>query len=142
MADVRTGRQIAADISTMYGVMFNLNMSRAQMMGMMPGMLKFMARRPERVAPILATMLPMMKQIGVEPTPDLLVEMMPGVVSLLDEDPSLGRRVFELFPTMLAEFGLKMDWPVMKRVMPDMMGLMLRHPGLIGPMMKAMPKMM
>ena len=142
MGEGRTGRQVAEDISVMYGKMFDLNITREKMMGMMPGMLRFMSRRPDRVQPILEAMLPMMRSIGVEPGPDLLVEMMPYVVQVLDEEPSLGRRIFRLFPTMLGAFGLKMSLPVMAKVMPSMMGLMLRHPRLIPPMMLAMPKMM
>lgn len=139
----KSAYQVALESKEYFRRMFDLSIDKDRMMSMMPGMIKFLAVRPDRKEYILNFMPPMMDSIGLKPTPDLLVEMMPYVVSAIDDRPGLGDIVFnDVMPDMLGTFGLKMDSGTMKKVMPQMMGLMVRHPGLIPAMMRAMPKLM
>ena len=136
------GRKIAELTVQNYAKMFDLSLSKDKMMDMMPGLLLFLARRPEMVEPALGIMLPMMDDMNIEINDDLLVEMMPLVVKAVDHEPGLGGAVFQRMVPMMKAFDLKMNFSVMRRVMPMMMGMMVRHPGGIPTMMMVMPKMM
>jgi hypothetical protein len=109
---------------------------------MMPGLLLFLAREPEKVQPALALMLPMMADMGIEVNDDLLVEMMPSVVKAVDRAPALGGKVFETMVPMMKAFNLKMNMYIMGKVMGMMMAMTLRHPRIIPGMMKSMPRML
>ena len=122
--------------------LFDLSLSKEKMMDMMPGLLIFLARRPEMVGPVMDKMLPMMKEMNIEVNHDLLVEMMPAVVKAVDQEPGLGGAVFVRMVPMLEAFNLKMDFYVMKKVMGMMMGMLWRHPRVIPTMMRVMPGMM
>jgi hypothetical protein len=136
------GRKIAEATVQNYAKMFDLSLSKEKMMDMMPGLLLFLARRPEMVEPVLNIMLPMMDDMNIAINDDLLVEMMPSVVKAVDHEPGLGGAVFQRMVPMMQAFNLKMNFNVMRRVMPMMMGMMVRHPGGIPTMMMVMPKMM
>jgi hypothetical protein len=136
------GRIIAESAVDNFAQMFDLSLSKDKMMDMMPGLLLFLARRPEMVDPALKIMLPMMKDMEIEVNHDLLVEMMPSVVKAVDHEPKLSGAVFKRMVPMMQAFNLKMNFYVMKKVMPMMMGMMVRHPGGIPTMMMVMPKMM
>ena len=137
-----SGREVAQDAVDHFGHMFDLSLTRDKMMGMMPGLLLYLAREPERVEPVLKTMLPMMKDMGIETNDDLLIEMMPSVVKAVDRAPGLGGKVFERMVPMMKAFGLKMNLYIMGKVMGMMMGMTFRHPRIIPGMMKSMPKML
>jgi hypothetical protein len=137
-----TGRQVADDTVATFGRMFDLSLTKDKMMDMMPGLLLFLARRPEMVEPVLATMMPMMKQMDIAINDDLLVEMMPSVVKAVDREPALGGAVFARMVPMMKTFGLKMNLYIMGKVMGMMMGMVVRHPRVIPGMMVAMPKML
>lgn len=136
------GREIAEATVVNYAQMFDLSLSKEKMMDMMPGLLLFLARRPEMVTPALERMLPMMAQMNIEVNHDLLVEMMPSVVKAVNMEPGLGGDIFKRMVPMMEAFKLKMNFYVMKRVMGMMMLMMMRHPTTIPGMMKVMPKMM
>jgi hypothetical protein len=142
MTEVMTKREVAEVSVANYAQMFDLSLSKTKMMDMMPGLLLFLARRPEMVKPALTIMLPMMDEMNIEVNHDLLIEMMPSVVKAVDHEPGLGGTVFKRMVPMMDAFGLKMNFHVMKNVMPMMMGMLVRHPSTIPPMMKVMPKMM
>jgi len=135
------GREIAEATVITYAQMFDLSLTKDKMMDMMPGLLLFLARRPEMIAPVLDRMLPMMKQMSIEVNHDLLIEMMPSVVKAVNHEPGLGGDVFERMVPMMDAFKLKMNFYVMRNVMGMMMLMMMRHPTTIPPMMKVMPKM-
>ncbi len=137
-----TGREVAQDVVATFTQMFDLSLTKEKMMGMMPGLLLFLARRPEMVTPVLDRMLPMMKQMNIEVNDDLLVEMMPSVVKAVDRAPALGGAVFARMVPMMKAFGLKMNLYIMGKVMGMMMGMTFRHPRIIPGMMMAMPKML
>jgi hypothetical protein len=137
-----TGHQVAKDVVATFAQMFDLSLSKDKMMGMMPGLLLYLARRPEMVDPVLARMLPMMKDMGIAVNDDLLIEMMPSVVKAVDREPALGGAVFARMVPMMKAFGLKMNLYIMGKVMGMMMGMTLRHPRIIPGMMLAMPKML
>jgi hypothetical protein len=137
-----TGRDVAQDTVDHFARMFDLSLTKDKMMGMMPGLLLYLAREPEKVQPVLEIMLPMMKDMGIEVNDDLLVEMMPSVVKAVDRAPSLGGKVFERMVPMMKAFGLKMNLYIMGKVMGMMMGMTFRHPRIVPGMMKAMPKML
>ena len=122
--------------------LFDLSLSKEKMMDMMPGLLIFLARRPQMVAPVIDKMLPMMKEMGIEIDHDLLIEMMPAVVKAVDQEPRLGGAVFVRMVPMLEAFDLKMNFYVLRKVMGMMMGMLWRHPGVIPAMMRVMPGMM
>jgi len=84
-----TGHQVAEDVVATFTQMFDLFLTKDKMMGMMPGLLLYLARRPEMVDPVLAKMLPMMKDMNIAVNDDLLVEMMPSVVKAVDREPAL-----------------------------------------------------
>lgn len=142
MAEVMSKREIAEASVANYEQMFDLSLSKEKMMNMMPGLLLFLARRPEMVEPALQIMLPMMDQMNIEVNHDLLIEMMPSVVKAVDQEPGLGGTVFKRMVPMMQAFNLKMNFYVMKNVMPMMMGMLVRHPSTIPSMMHVMPKMM
>lgn len=136
------GREVAEATVSNYAEMFDLSLSKDKMMDMMPGLLLFLARRPEMVEPALANMLPMMKQMNISVDHDLLIEMMPSVVKAVNQEPGLGGAVFKRMVPMMNAFKLKMNFYVMRHVMGMMMIMMLRHPTTIPGMMRVMPKMM
>ncbi len=136
------GREVAREVVSHFGTMFDLSLTKDKMMGMMPGLLLYLAREPDKVEPTLAIMLPMMKDMGIAVNDDLLIEMMPSVVKAVDRAPSLGGRVFERMVPMMQAFGLKMNLYIMRRVMGMMMAMTLRHPRIIPGMVKSMPKML
>jgi hypothetical protein len=136
------GRTIAEETVGTFTQIFDLSLSKDKMMDMMPGLLLFLARRPEMVEASLQVMLPMMKDMGIEVNDDLLIEMMPGVVKAVDMEPHLGGRVFQRMIPMMKAFKLKMNFYIMKNVMGMMIGMMFKHPRVIPAMMMAMPKMM
>jgi hypothetical protein len=136
------GREVAEATVDNYAEMFDLSLSKDKMMDMMPGLLLFLARRPEMVEPALASMLPMMEQMNIAVDHDLLIEMMPSVVKAVHQEPGLGGDIFKRMVPMLDAFKLKMDFYVMRHVMGMMMVMMLRHPTTIPGMMRVMPKMM
>ena len=137
-----TGKNVAEEVVGNFEEMFDLSLSKDKMMDMMPGLLLFLARRPEMVEPALNTMLPMMDDMGIAVNDDLLIEMMPGVVKAVDMAPYLGGRVFQRMVPMMKTFGLKMNFYIMKNVIGMMMKMMFKHPRVIPAMMMAMPKMM
>ena len=137
-----SGKDVAQETVTNFQTMFDLSLTKDKMMDMMPGLLLFLARRPEMVEPALKTMLPMMDDMGIAVNDDLLIEMMPGVVKAVDMEPALGGKVFQRMVPMMDTFGLKMNFYIMKNVMGMMMKLMFKHPRVIPAMMTAMPKMM
>ena len=137
-----TGKQVAEDVVATFTQMFDLSLTKDKMMDMMPGLLLYLARRPEMVDSVLSTMMPMMKQMDIAINDDLLVEMMPGVVKAVDHEPSLGGAVFARMVPMMKAFGLKMNLYIMGKVMGMMMGMTFRHPRIIPGMMMAMPKML
>lgn len=141
-AQPETGYQVAEDVVATFAKMFDLSLTKDKMMGMMPGLLLYLARRPEMVDPVLARMLPMMKDMGIAVNDDLLIEMMPSVVKAVDREPALGGTVFARMVPMMKAFGLKMNLYIMGKVMGMMMGMTLRHPRIIPGMMLAMPKML
>jgi hypothetical protein len=141
-AQNETGKQVAEDVVVTFTQMFDLSLTKDKMMGMMPGLLLYLARRPEMVDPVLARMLPMMKDMGIEVNDDLLVEMMPSVVKAVDREPGLGGTVFARMVPMMKAFGLKMNMYVIGKVMGMMMGMTFRHPRIIPGMLAAMPKML
>ena len=61
-----TGHQVAEDVVVTFTQMFDLSLTKDKMMGMMPGLLLYLARRPEMVDPVLKTMMPMMKAFGLK----------------------------------------------------------------------------
>lgn len=136
------GRSIAEETVGTFTEMFDLSLSKDKMMDMMPGLLLFLARRPEMVEPAMKIMLPMMEDLGIEVNDDLLIEMMPGVVKAVDMEPHLGGKVFQRMIPMMKAFNLKMNFYIMKNVMGMMMKMMFKHPRVIPAMMLAMPKMM
>jgi hypothetical protein len=137
-----TGRLIADATAEHFEQLFDLSLSKDKMMDMMPGLLLFLARRPEMVAPAMEIMLPMMKEMEIEVNDNLLIEMMPAVVKAVDQEPGLGGDVFVRMVPMLRAFDLKMNFYVMRNVMGMMMGMLLRHPRVIPTMMRVMPSMM
>ena len=137
-----TGHQVAEDVVATFTQMFDLSLTKDKMMGMMPGLLLYLARRPEMVESVLDKMLPMMKDMNIEVNDDLLVEMMPSVVKAVDREPALGGAVFARMVPMMKAFGLKMNLYIMGKVMGMMMGMTFRHPRIIPGMMMAMPKML
>lgn len=137
-----SGKDVAQDTVNNFEIMFDLSLTKDKMMAMMPGLLLFLARRPEMVDSVLKTMLPMMENMGIAVNDDLLIEMMPGVVKAVDMEPELGGRVFQRMIPMMQAFGLKMNFYIMKNVMGMMMKMMFKHPRVIPSMMTAMPKMM
>jgi len=137
-----SGKEVARDVVHIFEQMFDLSLTKDKMMDMMPGLLLFLARRPEMVEPVLKVMLPMMDDMGIEVNDDLLVDMMPGVVKAVDMEPKLGKYVFKRMVPMMNAFGLKMNFYIMKKVMGMMTGMMFKHPRVIPAMMLAMPKMM
>ena len=141
-AQTETGKQVAEDVVATFTQMFDLSLTKDKMMAMMPGLLLYLARRPEMVDPVLARMLPMMQDMGIAVNDDLLVEMMPSVVKAVDREPALGGTVFTRMVPMMKAFGLKMNLYIMGKVMGMMMGMTLRHPRIIPGMMAAMPKML
>jgi len=136
------GKEIAEATVSNYQQMFDLSLSKDKMMDMMPGLLLFLARRPEMVEPAINNMLPMMEQMKIAVDHDLLIEMMPSVVKAVDQEPGLGGDVFKRMVPMLDAFKLKMNFYVMRHVMGLMMVMMMRHPTTIPGMMRVMPKMM
>lgn len=136
------GREIAEATVENYQKMFDLSLSKDKMMEMMPGLLLFLARRPEMVEPALSNMLPMMEQMNIAVNHDLLIEMMPSVVKAVNQEPGLGGDVFKRMVPMMDAFKLKMNFYVMRHVMGMMTLMMLRHPTTIPGMMNVMPKMM
>jgi hypothetical protein len=142
MVEEMTKREIADASVVNYEQMFDLSLSKEKMMDMMPGLLLFLARRPEMVEPALKIMLPMMDEMNIDVNHDLLIEMMPSVVKAVDQEPGLGGTVFKRMVPMMQAFNLKMNFYVMKNVMPMMMAMLVRHPSAIPSMMKVMPKMM
>ena len=136
------GREIAEATVANYRQMFDLSLSKDKMMDMMPGLLLFLARRPEMVEPALNNMLPMMEQMNIAVNHDLLIEMMPSVVKAVNQEPGLGGDVFKRMVPMMNAFELKMNFYVMRHVMGMMMLMMLRHPTTIPGMMRVMPKML
>ncbi len=141
-AQPETGKKVAEDVVVTFTQMFDLSLTKEKMMGMMPGLLLYLARRPEMVDPVLKTMMPMMKVMNIAINDDLLVEMMPSVVKAVDREPALGGTVFARMVPMMKAFGLKMNLYIMGKVMGMMMGMTLRHPRIIPGMMAAMPKML
>jgi len=141
-AKPETGREVAEDVVATFTQMFDLSLTKDKMMGMMPGLLLYLARRPEMVATVLDKMLPMMKDMNIAVNDDLLVEMMPSVVKAVDREPALGGAVFARMVPMMKAFGLKMNLYIMGKVMGMMVGMTLRHPRIIPGMMVAMPKML
>ena len=137
-----TGRQVAQDVVATFTQMFDLSLTKDKMMDMMPGLLLYLARRPEMVEPVLNTMIPLMKQMNIDINDDLLVEMMPSVVKAVDHEPALGGTVFARMVPMMKAFGLKMNMYIMGKVMGMMIGMVFRHPRVIPGMMVAMPKML
>ena len=137
-----TGKRVAQDTVATFAQMFDLSLTKDKMMAMMPGLLLYLARRPEMVTPVLDKMLPMMKGMNIAVNDDLLVEMMPSVVKAVDREPSLGGAVFARMVPMMKAFGLKMNLYIMGKVMGMMMGMTLRHPRIIPGMMLAMQKML
>jgi len=135
-------KEIAEATVANYAQMFDLSLSKDKMMDMMPGLLLFLARRPEMVTPALERMLPMMEQLNIEVNHDLLIEMMPSVVKAVNMEPGMGGDIFKRMVPMMDAFKLKMNFYVMKNVMGMMMLMMLRHPTAIPGMMQVMPKMM
>ncbi len=136
------GKEIAEATVSNYQQMFDLSLSKDKMMDMMPGLLLFLARRPEMVEPAINNMLPMMEQMKIAVDHDLLIEMMPSVVKAVNQEPGLGGDVFKRMVPMLDAFKLKMNFYVMRHVMGLMMVMMMRHPTTIPGMMRVMPKMM
>ena len=136
------GKTIADATAAHFEQLFDLSLSKDKMMDMMPGLLLFLARRPEMVEPAMEIMLPMMKEMNIEVNDDLLIEMMPSVVKAVDQEPQLGGAVFYRMVPMLEAFNLKMNFYVMKNVMGMMMGMLARHPRVIPAMMRVMPSMM
>jgi hypothetical protein len=137
-----TGKQVANEVVGTFTKMFDLSLTKDKMMEMMPGLLLFLARRPEMVDSVLGKMIPMMKDMNIAINDDLLIEMMPSVVKAVDHEPSLGGAVFARMVPMMKTFGLKMNLNIMGKVMGMMMGMTLRHPRIIPGMMAAMPKML
>ena len=137
-----TGKEVAQDVVGAFTKMFDLSLTKDKMMDMMPGLLLFLARRPEMVEPCLNTMMPMMKDMNIAINDDLLVEMMPSVVKAVDREPALGGAVFARMVPMMKSFGLKMNLYIMGKVMGMMVGMVVRHPRVIPGMMLAMPKML
>jgi len=137
-----SGRTIAEETVGTFAEMFDLSLSKDKMMDMMPGLLLFLARRPEMIDPAMTVMLPMMADMGIAVNDDLLIEMMPGVVKAVNMEPQLGGKVFQCMIPMMKAFNLKMNFFIMKNVMGMMMGIMFKHPRVIPAMMLAMPKMM
>ena len=122
--------------------MFDLSLTKDKMLGMMPGLLLYLARCPEMVDNVLNIMLPMMEQMKIKVDHDLLIEMMPSVVKAVDHEPKLSGAVFKRMVPMMKAFKLKMNFYVMKRIMSMMLGMMIRHPGGVPTMMMVMPKML
>lgn len=135
------GKLIADATAEHFEELFDLSLSKDKMMDMMPGLLLFLARRPEMVAPAMKTMLPMMAEMDIEVNHDLLIEMMPAVVKAVDQEPRLGGDVFVRMVPMLEAFDLKMNFYVMRNVMGMMMAMICRHPRVIPTMMRVMPSM-
>ncbi len=135
-------REIAEATVSNYARMFDLSLSKDKMMDMMPGLLLFLARRPEMVDPALKNMLPMMEQMNIAVNHDLLIEMMPSVVKAVNQDPGLGGDIFKRMVPMMDAFRLKMNFYVMRNVIGMMMLMMLRHPTTIPAMMRVMPTML
>lgn len=134
-------KEVAEATVANYAQMFDLSLTKGKMMDMMPGLLLFLARRPEMVRPVLERMLPMMEEMNIEVNHDLLIEMMPSVVKAVNMEPALGGDIFKRMVPMMDGFRLKMNFYVMKNVMGMMMLMMVRHPTTIPAMMKVMPRM-
>lgn len=137
-----TGRNVAEEIVKGFTEMFDLSLSKEKMLHMMPGLLLFLARRPEMVDPVLRKMVPMMGEMNIEVNDDLLIEMMPAVAKAVDQEPRLGSAVFKRMVPMMDAFGLKMNLYIMRNVMGMMMKMMLLHPRVIPSMVMVMPRMM
>lgn len=135
-------REVAQATVANFEEMFDLSLTKDKMMDMMPGLLLFLARRPEMTDNALKIMLPMMEQMKIKVDHDLLIEMMPSVVRAVDHEPRLSSAVFKRMVPMMEAFNLKMNFYVMKHIMPMMMGMMIRHPGGAATMMMIMPKML
>lgn len=137
-----TGTIVAQSVVKNYEAMFDLSLSKDKMMDMMPGLLLFLARRPECVRPVLDIMMPMMDKMKIAVNDDLLVEMMPSVVKAVNQEPGLGSAIFFRMVPMMERFGLKMNFYVIKKVIGMMLLMMLRHPRCIPAMLIVMPRMM
>ena len=57
-----SGKDVAQETVSNFEIMFDLSLTKDKMMDMMPGLLLFLARRPEMVESALNTMMPMMGQ--------------------------------------------------------------------------------
>lgn len=136
-----SGRQVAYDVVGSYQKMFDLSLSREKLMDMMPGLFIFLARRPEMAEPALQTILPLMRDMGIEINHDLLIEMMPSLVKAVDQEPELEAAIFRRMALMVNALNIRMNLRVMRSAMGMVMGMSLRHPRSIPAMMLVMPKM-
>ena len=125
-----------------YSESLSMDVDRDKLLGMMPGMLKLLALRPDRREAIFAMMPGMMADAGVSMDDELVMDMMPYAAELLDDHPDLGKEVIGVMVEMMGVFGMYMKPAMVMKMMPLMMPLMMRHPRLMPPFMKAMPAMM
>ena len=125
-----------------YADALSMDVDRERLLAMMPGMLKFLALRPDRRRPIFDMMPGMMADAGVTMNKAMVMDMMPYAVEVLGDNPRLGKKIIGVMVEMMGEFGMCMTPDMIMKMMPLMMPLMLRHPTLIPPFMAAMPRMM
>jgi hypothetical protein len=140
----RKGPEMSSLDSVMsaYEAALSMDVDREKLLGMMPGMLKFLALRPDRRKPIFDAMPGMMADAGATMDKALVMDMMPHAARVLGEHPELGRKIIGVMVEMMGVFGMRMTPDMIMKMMPVMMPLMLRHPTLIPPFMAAMPRMM
>jgi hypothetical protein len=125
-----------------YAQALSMDVDRERLLGMMPGMLKLLARRPDRRAPVFEMMPHMMADAGATMDDALIMDMMPYAAEVLGEHPELGSEIIGVMVEMMGAFGASMKPGMVLKMMPIMAPLMMRHPGLIPPFMKAMPRML
>ncbi|KXB07254.1 hypothetical protein AKJ51_01795 [candidate division MSBL1 archaeon SCGC-AAA382A20] len=137
-----SGKRIGQETVDYFEELFDLSLTKEDMLEMMPGLLLFLTRRPEMVDPVIEKMMNMMDEMNIDADHDLLIEMMPAVAKAIDREPGHGGKVFEIMVPMMEAFDLKMNWRVMNNVKGIMMKTVLKHPRIIPKMMGTMPKMM
>ena len=125
-----------------YAEALSMDMDRSKLLGMMPGMLKFLALRPDRRRFIFDAMPGMMEGAGATMDRALVMDMMPYAAEVLGDNPKIGKEIIGVMKEMMGVFGMRMTPGMIMGMMPVMMPLMIRHPSLILPFMTAMPAFM
>lgn len=111
--------------------MFDMSFKQEKMVDMLPALLLFVCRRPDKKHAAFNRILAMMEQMKISINENQMAEMIPAVIRAVDREPGYANDIFQLTRELMAAMGSSIPYNVLLCKTGLVLKLFIRHPAVI-----------